>query len=244
MRRSLHTAFARDHVASQADRAARELDGQQHNGIPVFVDIDYDTVHIDVAQVEAAVTPKTKAVLVVHLHGLPVDMDPVLAVARKHGLKVIETPARPTARRTTDARPARWATVRPLASTRTRGSARVRAACLSPTTRTCSSGRRCSGALASSRGWRLPRVRSSCPIAASPMPRLPAMCAPRSALSTPRSMSGRSRPSWSGLRGSARIRPRSRSCSSVTVRSSACRVSSLASSACASRRPHTRFALW
>ncbi len=62
----------------------------QHNSIPVFVDIDYDTMNIDVAQIEAAITPKTVAILVVHLHGLSVDMDPVLAIARQHGLKVIE----------------------------------------------------------------------------------------------------------------------------------------------------------
>ncbi len=61
-----------------------------HNAIPIFVDIDFDTINIDVDQLEAAVTPKTKAIVVVHLHGLAVDMDKVLAVARKHGLRVIE----------------------------------------------------------------------------------------------------------------------------------------------------------
>ncbi len=62
----------------------------QHNAIPVFVDIDFDTMNIDLNQIEAAVTEKTKAIIVVHLHGLAVEMDPVLAVAKKHGLKVIE----------------------------------------------------------------------------------------------------------------------------------------------------------
>lgn len=62
----------------------------QHNSIPVFVDIDYDTMNIDTARIEAAITPKTRAILVVHLHGLPADMEPVLAIASKHGLKVIE----------------------------------------------------------------------------------------------------------------------------------------------------------
>jgi dTDP-4-amino-4,6-dideoxygalactose transaminase len=62
----------------------------QHNGIPVFVDIDFDTMNIDVGKIEAAVTPRTKAILVVHLHGLPVRMGPVLEVARRHGLGVIE----------------------------------------------------------------------------------------------------------------------------------------------------------
>lgn len=62
----------------------------QHNAIPVFVDIDYDTMNIDVKQIEEAITPKTRAIIVVHLHGLPVEMDPVIAIARKHKLPVIE----------------------------------------------------------------------------------------------------------------------------------------------------------
>ena len=61
-----------------------------HNCIPVFVDIDWDTMNLDVGQIEAAITPRTKAIVVVHLHGLAVDMDRLLAVARRHGLKVIE----------------------------------------------------------------------------------------------------------------------------------------------------------
>ena len=61
-----------------------------HNCIPVFVDIDWETMNIDVGRIEAAITPKTKAILVVHLHGLAVDMDAVMAIAEQHGLKVIE----------------------------------------------------------------------------------------------------------------------------------------------------------
>jgi len=62
----------------------------QHNCIPVFVDIDFDTMNIDVGRIGAAITPRTKAIIVVHLHGLPVEMEPVLAIAKRHGLKVIE----------------------------------------------------------------------------------------------------------------------------------------------------------
>jgi len=62
-----------------------------HNdAIPVFVDIDFDTINIDVDKIEAAVTPRTKAIVVVHLHGLCVAMDKVMDVAERHGLKVIE----------------------------------------------------------------------------------------------------------------------------------------------------------
>ena len=61
-----------------------------HDAIPVFVDIDWETMCIDVDKIEAAITPKTKAIVVVHLHGLAVDMERVMAIAEKHGLKVIE----------------------------------------------------------------------------------------------------------------------------------------------------------
>ncbi len=61
-----------------------------HNAIPVFVDIDFDTMNIDVNKIEKAITPRTKAIIVVHLHGLAVNMKKVMAVARKHKLKVIE----------------------------------------------------------------------------------------------------------------------------------------------------------
>jgi dTDP-4-amino-4,6-dideoxygalactose transaminase len=62
----------------------------QHNAIPVFVDIDFDTMNIDVNKIEQAITEKTKAIIAVHLHGLTVDMVPVIQIARKYGLKVIE----------------------------------------------------------------------------------------------------------------------------------------------------------
>ena len=61
-----------------------------HNCIPIFVDIDFDTINIDVNKIEQAITPKTKAIVVVHLHGLAVNMDKVMRIARKHKLHVIE----------------------------------------------------------------------------------------------------------------------------------------------------------
>jgi dTDP-4-amino-4,6-dideoxygalactose transaminase len=57
---------------------------------PVFVDIEPATFNLRADQVEARVTPRTRAVLAVHLFGQCADMDPILAVARKHGLAVIE----------------------------------------------------------------------------------------------------------------------------------------------------------
>ena len=60
---------------------------------PVVVDSDPSTWNMDVTQIEAKITSRTKAILVVHIYGLPVDMDPVLALAAKHGLKIIEDAA-------------------------------------------------------------------------------------------------------------------------------------------------------
>ena len=57
---------------------------------PVFVDVDPRSFTLDVAQLEAAITPKTKAILPVHIYGQPADMDPILAIARERNLIVIE----------------------------------------------------------------------------------------------------------------------------------------------------------
>jgi dTDP-4-amino-4,6-dideoxygalactose transaminase len=61
--------------------------------IPKFVDIELATRNIDVAQIEAAIGPKTRALMPVHFSGLAVDMDAVQAIAAKHGLRVIEDAA-------------------------------------------------------------------------------------------------------------------------------------------------------
>src|SRR5262249_7464538 len=57
---------------------------------PVFVDIDPGSFTMDPKAIEAAITPRTKAILPVHLYGQPADMDPILAIAQRHGLTVIE----------------------------------------------------------------------------------------------------------------------------------------------------------
>ena len=57
---------------------------------PVFVDIDPTTFNLDPAQIEAAITPRTKAILPVHLFGLPCDMPAITALAKQYGLAVIE----------------------------------------------------------------------------------------------------------------------------------------------------------
>jgi dTDP-4-amino-4,6-dideoxygalactose transaminase len=60
---------------------------------PVLVDIDPRSFTMDPAAIEAAITPRTKAILPVHLYGQPADMDPIMEVARRHGLLVIEDAA-------------------------------------------------------------------------------------------------------------------------------------------------------
>lgn len=57
---------------------------------PVFVDIDPRTFNIDTSQIEAKITPKTKAILPVHIYGQPCDMDAIMSLAEKHSLRVVE----------------------------------------------------------------------------------------------------------------------------------------------------------
>ena len=60
---------------------------------PVLVDCDPRTWNMTPEAVEAAITPRTRAIMVVHIYGLPVDMDPILDLAERHGLKIIEDAA-------------------------------------------------------------------------------------------------------------------------------------------------------
>lgn len=60
---------------------------------PVFVDVDSETLCIDTAAIAAAVTPKTRAIIPVHMAGRAADMDAILAIARQHGLRVLEDAA-------------------------------------------------------------------------------------------------------------------------------------------------------
>lgn len=62
----------------------------QCGATPIPVEPDAATYNIDPTHIEAAITPRTKVILPVHLYGQPADMDPILAIARKHGLKVLE----------------------------------------------------------------------------------------------------------------------------------------------------------
>ena len=61
--------------------------------VPVLVDSDLYTWNINTNEIEAKITPKTKAIMIVHLYGLPVEVDKILAIAKKYNLKVIEDAA-------------------------------------------------------------------------------------------------------------------------------------------------------
>lgn len=62
-------------------------------GVPVFVDIREDTLNLDERLIEAAITPRTKAIVPVHYAGVACEMDTIMSIARRHGLKVVEDAA-------------------------------------------------------------------------------------------------------------------------------------------------------
>jgi dTDP-4-amino-4,6-dideoxygalactose transaminase len=64
-----------------------------HNAVPVFADIDPVTFNISPGEIERKITPRTRAIIPVHIHGLPSDMDEIRSIARRHNLVVIEDAA-------------------------------------------------------------------------------------------------------------------------------------------------------
>ena len=83
-----------DEVITAANTFIATAEGIGKTGAtPVFVDCDPVTYNLDPALLEAAITDKTKAIVPVHLYGQPADMDPILEIASRHGLMVIEDAA-------------------------------------------------------------------------------------------------------------------------------------------------------
>jgi dTDP-4-amino-4,6-dideoxygalactose transaminase len=80
-----------DEVIVPANSFVATAEAVVHTGaIPVFVDVDPRTYNIDVDQIEDRITSRTRALIPVHLYGQPADMDPILEIAHRHGLRVIE----------------------------------------------------------------------------------------------------------------------------------------------------------
>ncbi len=95
---------------------------------PVFVDIDPVTRNIDLDKIEAAITPRTRAIIPVYLSGLPVDMDRLYDIARRHKLRVVEDAAQAIGSRWATSASASSATWSASASRPTRTSPPSRAA--------------------------------------------------------------------------------------------------------------------
>jgi len=85
---------AGDEVITTAFTFSGTFQAVLHQGaIPVFVDIDPVTYNLDPALIEARITPRTKALLPVHIHGMPCDMDAIMDIAARHSLAVVEDAA-------------------------------------------------------------------------------------------------------------------------------------------------------
>lgn len=83
-----------DEVISVANTDVATVSAISHTGAtPVFVDIDPRTFNIDPALIEQKITPQTRALLPIHLYGLPADMDPIIEIAKRYDLLVIEDAA-------------------------------------------------------------------------------------------------------------------------------------------------------
>lgn len=63
---------------------------KEYNIKPIYLDIDLKTFHADLSDIESRITPQTKSILICHTYGLPMDLDKILEIAKKHNLKIIE----------------------------------------------------------------------------------------------------------------------------------------------------------
>lgn len=77
-------------IVSPTTMVASATCAVMYGGIPVFADLDPDTFCMSPASIEARITPRTRAIVLVHLFGYPVDMGPIMEIAEKHKLTVIE----------------------------------------------------------------------------------------------------------------------------------------------------------
>lgn len=87
---ALGVGFGDEVIVSPSTMTACAVGPLIYGAIPVFADIEEKTGALDPVDVERRITARTKAIIVVHQYGIPADMDPLMAVARKHGVAVIE----------------------------------------------------------------------------------------------------------------------------------------------------------
>ncbi len=90
---ALHLAPGEEVITSPMTFAATLNTIVIAGGRPVLVDVEADGYNIDVSRIEAAITPRTRAIVPVHFAGVPVDLDPLYALAARHGLRIIEDAA-------------------------------------------------------------------------------------------------------------------------------------------------------
>lgn len=91
--RALGISFGDEVILSPYTFIASATAVLMNNAIPVFVDMDPDTYLIDPEKIEAAITPRTKAIMAIHIAGMPCDMDQIMQIAARHDLYVIEDAA-------------------------------------------------------------------------------------------------------------------------------------------------------
>lgn len=87
---ALRIGYGDEVIVSPSTMTACAVGPLLYGAIPVFADVEETTGALDPAAVAARITPRTRAIIVVHQFGVPADMDPIMTTARRHGLKVIE----------------------------------------------------------------------------------------------------------------------------------------------------------
>jgi perosamine synthetase len=87
---ALGIGYGDEVIVSPSTMTACAVGPLVYGAIPIFADVERKTGSLDPASIEAHITERTKCIIVVHQFGIPADMDPIMAVARRHGIKVIE----------------------------------------------------------------------------------------------------------------------------------------------------------
>ncbi len=87
---ALEIGYGDEVIVSPSTMTASSVGPLIYGAIPVFADVERGAGALDPVSVEKLVTPRTRCIIVIHQYGIPADMDPIMAIARRHGIKVIE----------------------------------------------------------------------------------------------------------------------------------------------------------